>query len=244
MEAAVAAGPAVNARGLFQELQQHWAERAEAQSQLKLLPLQKKARENDLAKKTAALAAEREAIKRLKVEADKAELGLKSNDQRIKDLTGKLNQCRVTKEYETLQHEIETVKTNSSQLEEQILEMISDQETKSAGLIGHEKALQATKDDFGKFVELIEYKVQKMVDRVKILDGRIGEIEKLIKESDPDLANMYRRITANKGAQGIAPCENGYCQNCNIEQTPQVSNELNSDHIVQCSSCGALLYRA
>ena len=71
----------------------------------------------------------------------------------------------------------------------------------------------------------------------------LDELPKLT-VSKADLATLYRRVTGGKGASGIASCENGYCQNCNIEQTPQAIADLSNDHIVQCSTCGALLYRA
>lgn len=230
-----------NARSQFLELHQHWTERAEAQAQLKLLPAQKKGRDNELAKKAAALEADRLALKRLKMEADKLELNLKTNDQRNRDLVAKLNQCRAPKEYEALQHEIAGVKADTSKTEEQIFAMIAEQEAKAEAIAAADKALAVAKEEFVKFAELIEYKIQKMKDRVGILDARIAEIEKAM---DADLATQYRRLTAFKGALAIAPCENGYCQSCNIEQTPQARAELGADKIVQCSTCAALLYRA
>ena len=216
-------------------------ELADAHDQLRRLPQQLEGRKNDLAKKRAQLDENRAALKRFRMRADERELSLKSGEQKVEGYKLKLNQCKSNKEYTALQEEIKHFQEANGTLEEEILELMTEQENMAAEIAEEEKLLAAAAEEFEKFKEVTEYKTQKFTDRLEILEKKIAELEGNL---DSGTRAEYRRLVKMRGPDALASCENGICSACYTSQTPQTLNDLLMGRIIQCKSCGAMLYTA
>lgn len=223
----------------LKEIDQLQRELTDAREQLQRGPLQLKGRQKELEKKQEGFEAEKKACQTLRIEADRMELGLKSSESKVRDLKVKLNQAKTNKEYSTLQDEIKNFETANGKTEEQILGFISEYEEKLKQLKVHEQDVQHAKEDFAKFKELLDYKLQKMTDRVGILDGKINE---LLSQLDKETKDVYVRLHKSRGTAALAACINGVCSNCYTEETLQSQAELKMGHFVLCKNCGAMLY--
>lgn len=223
----------------LREIQQTRLELSDVKEQIKRMPLQLRAKQNEVDKLKAAIAAEKEIAKKMRVEADSRELTLKQAESRIKDLKGKLNQAESNKEYQVIQDEIKRISGENDVLQDEILERITQEEEKRAEIKVSEGQLAEVEADFAKFKEVVDYRTDKIKTQQEILTKKLAELEPQL----GDVFGDYQRITAVKGDHGIAECVNGSCQNCFREQPPQIWQELLVGRPVKCPSCGALLFK-
>lgn len=226
--------------GTLRDLHALHKELAEAQAELKRIPLQLKSREADLAKKQTALDATREAIKRAKMNVDSKEVSLKAGEAKVQDYKLKLNLCKSNKEFSALQEEIKHFQAGNSALEEEILGLMGEMEAKQAEAAAELNRLNEAKTEFAKFKEVIDYKLEKLGGRVGLLEGKIGEFESQL---DSTTLADYRRLVKLKGSDALAGCHDGICEACYTGQTPQSLNELLMGRVVFCKSCGSMLYQ-
>lgn len=225
----------------LKELHQLLVELADARQQLQRGPLQINGRQADLKRREEALAAKREALRAAKMASDRQELDLKSGEQRISDLQVKLNMAQSNKEYTALKDEIAKFEASNSLLADAILESITLQEEQAEEVKAAEADVEHAREEFAKFKETVEYKMEKFGSRVGLLDD---EIKKYEGQLDSETRNSYRKISKSKGAaDGLAACVDKICQACSSEVTSQNWNDLVMDRVVICKSCGAMLYK-
>lgn len=214
-------------------------ELTDLREQIKRAPLQLNVRQAEIDKQAALIAAENEAAKQMRMDADARELTLKQSESRIGDLKVKLNQAASNKEYQVIQDEIKRIESDDDKLQDEILEKITEEEAKREEIKGHEAELDRLKQEFAKFKEVLDYKTQKQEEQVSILEAKLKELEPNLGEVFGD----YRRLTASKGDEGIAECRDGTCQNCFSSQPPQSWQEILSGRPVRCKNCGALMFK-
>ncbi|MBY0586322.1 hypothetical protein K2X85_04050 [bacterium] len=215
-------------------------ELTDLREQIKRAPLQLKAKENEVAKIKARIAAEKEEAKKVRVEADSRELSLKQAESRIRDLKGKLNVAESNKEYQVIQDEIKRIAGENDKLQDEILEKITLEEEMRATVKASEAELSLAETEFAKYKEVVDYKIEKLKGQVGILSDQIKKLEPQLGDSQGD----YQRMVAAKGDMGLADCVNGTCQGCFSEQPPQSWQELLNGRPFKCRTCGALMFKS
>lgn len=223
----------------LKELHALHAELADVQEQLKRAPLQMKAKEAEVSKRETALATGRDALKRMKMDADSREVSLKSGEAKVADYKLKLNLCKSNKEFSALQEEIRHFQEANGKLEEEILGLMSEVETKGDSVKQLQSELDQSKEELANLKEVIDYKIQKFTDRVLLLEGKIKEYSEQL---DSATLADYRRLVKTRGSAALAGCLDGTCEACFTGQTAQSLNELMMGRVVFCKSCGAMLY--
>lgn len=227
--------------GNLKELHQLLNELADIRDQLERGPLQLKARQSDLSEKVQSLQTLRDHAKRLRIDADQKELGLKSSEARVKDLKLKLNLVKTNKEFGALQDEIRNLQQGNDKIEEEVLAIITEQEAEVNKIKQAEQQLRNETQECDKFKEVLGYRMEKFQRRVELLQQQIVEFENRL---EPATMIEYRRLVKLKGRMALAACEDGTCSACFIGQTPQACNELALGKVVYCHACGAMLYSA
>ena len=208
--------------------------------QKQLLPVslrsirQRRDREQD------ALQAKREQRQKLRVDSLAKESLLKSAEQKIEDLTVKLNTVKSNREYTALQHEITGKKTDASRIEDEILAAMANIEALATEIRNAQAALEKIRrehDDEDAKVDAAAAKFD--TDIAKLRRQRAKATEAV----DPELLQEYERIAAKKGASALAPVVGNTCQGCFMQLPPQLGHTLAAGRtVITCPSCSRILY--
>lgn len=223
----------------LRDLHQLQLELADVRSQIQRGPLQVKGKEAESARKLAAIKAARDELKKLKMAADQKELSLKSGEQKVRDLEVKRNLCQSNKEFTAIADEIKTHKEANGALEEEILELITGQEEIAKAIAALEQESAELQVETARLKELIGYKVEKLTQRLVLLESKIDQYEGQL---DSTTLSDYRRLFKGKGCDALAACVEGNCSACYMAVTPQNFADLSAGRVVICKSCGAILY--
>ena len=204
-------------------------------------PRQIRAREANVAKLEADLAAAQDAVKQAKVIGDRKQLDLKASELRIADWKVKLNTCNSNKEFQTMKEQIAAAEMAGSVLQDEILESMERVDQLEVAAAATRERLSAGKNDLSKFRDSVAQESQSVVNDIKRLEGELGEAEKGL---PADFRTDYDRIIRAKGAEGMARMEDGTCEGCGRSVTLNQQNNLMLSKPVFCTACGRLLYRA
>ncbi len=192
----------------------------------------------------------RQAVDGLKAQAEtvRKEIRVKEKDvefsisKRAKS-EAKLYEVKTNKEYSAVLLEIEQIKQEKAQLEDQLLGLMESQErlageirTAEAHLTGREEELREK-----------EAVLQSQLREVEVtLGGARSEREALARELPPSLAAQYQRLLARyRGTAVVVPAQGEIeiCAGCHLSLTPQCFQEVRQNlQIIPCERCGRILY--
>ncbi len=183
---------------------------------------------------------------RAQVESVKREMRIKEKDveysasKRTK-CEARLYEVKTNKEYSAVLLEIEQIKQEKAQLEDQLLGLMEAQErlageirTAEANFTLRERDL--VQKEAGLKAQLREVEVT--------LAGVRSEREALARELPPPLAAQYQRLlTRYRGTAVVVPARGEICAGCHLSLTPQCFQEVRQNlQIIPCERCGRILY--
>jgi predicted nucleic acid-binding Zn-ribbon protein len=144
------------------------------------------------------------------------------------------------KELTNLQHEVEAFKTRRDKLEEKALEIIDRVEQSEA-------RVAKIKSELEKLTAEWQRQQKQLNDEMKRLEATLAELkakrQRLASEIDPSAFEFYQRLRKGKGI-AVARVEQGICRGCRISLPTTDLQQARSGNLVQCSSCGRILFLA
>jgi predicted nucleic acid-binding Zn-ribbon protein len=177
---------------------------------------------------------------RLGRRAKEGELELQG--ERLAKYERQLNEVKTNVAYSALLSEIQRAKREISQLEDEILDRMSESEE-------HEKRIAELEQ------ELTE-KRSAAADELASLAVEEGEIERAMEASrsrrdalargvEPSLYRMYDRLRRGRRFPALVPLRGQACGACHAVLPPQVVREITHEGSLHpCESCGVLVYVA
>ena len=187
----------------------------------------------------AELAKTKAEAKNLRVEADKKQLQLKSNEDKVKELRRKLNAAATNREYQLLLEQIAADEMSNSVLADEILESLDKIDTFQNSVVEAEAALAAAVQRAAE----VRSEVAKLEPSLKT---DIARLEAELQQSEATLPReihaLYARIVQKKGEDALAIIENQYCGGCNQQIPLNTCNMVMLGQPVSCKTCGRLLY--
>ncbi len=188
------------------------------------------------------------------LELEKKQLEELSRQQRtaeweIDDITTKLaaaeeqlfsGRVKNPKELTNLQHEVEAFKTRRNRLEEKALEIIDQVEQSEARVAKINGELEKLKDDW-------QRQQKKLTEEMERLKATLADLKekrrRLAGEIDSEAFDFYQSLRKGKGI-AVAKVEQGICRGCRISLPTTDLQQARSGKLVQCSSCGRILFLA
>jgi len=171
----------------------------------------------------------------------------RSAEWEIDDLVGKLStlekelysgKIKNPKELTSLQHEIEGLKAKRNQLEDKALEIMSQVELTEAGIAARRSELEGLEAEW-------RSQQQRMSDEMKRLESLVSELKHkrdlLVANIDPGTVEFYSELRRQKGT-AVARVEQGICRGCRISLPTTDLQQVKGGSLVQCGSCGRILF--
>ncbi len=147
---------------------------------------------------------------------------------------------RNPKELTNLQHEVETFKTRRDRLEEKALEIIDQVEQSEA-------SVAKIKSELEKLAAEWQRQQKQLSDEMERLKATLADLkdkrQRLAGEVDPPAFEFYQDLRKGKGV-AVARVEQGICRGCRISLPTTDLQQARSGKLVQCSSCGRILFLA
>lgn len=215
------------------------------------LQLEKKRQELDsiesmLSRNDSLAAAELE-LTYQKKQLEEARRQQKNTEWELEDLQEKVKQiesrlyggaAKNPKELVNLEKEIKGLKSNIKGKEDELLEVMARREELEAKVKGVFEQFEQLKREWEqKRRELEERKGQIETEFVRLEANR----KELAQRIDQGTLEFYQRLKMQKG-QAVAKVERGRCQGCHITLPTSQWQKARAGELVQCNSCGRILY--
>jgi len=151
-----------------------------------------------------------------------------------------LMKVRNEKEYAVALREIDVAKKNISNLETQLLEAIEAVEKLEEEVKIHTPEITTKRAE----IDNILQGFNQDEDKIRMEQERIRrERDDLVKNMPKNLLSTYDRVARTRKGQALAEARNSSCTACRMTIRPQVfSNVRKGEELIQCDSCGRILY--
>ena len=186
------------------------------------------------------LAAAQEQFKQLNHQRRDAEGELNDVLSKIKGAEGQLYGGKITnpKELSNLQHEVNTFKTRSDQLETKALEIIDRVEEAEKNTADLSREHQKLEEEW----QLKQKQLGEEIERLKSSLTRLKQQrQQLTEQIESPAVNLYEKIRQQK-RPAVSKVEQGICYACHISLSASVLQKARSGQPVQCGTCGRILF--
>lgn len=185
----------------------------------------------------ALAAAECSAKEKLRQEKERK---LQEESTKAMDKRMRMNRIKNIKELQALQREIDQIKQENGQLEEELIGILEEIE-------GFKAQLNEKQEELAKMEAEWKQKLEEMQARISGIDQAVSEASTLRKniasQIGGDLIQRYELIFARRGGTAVVAVADGICQGCFMNIPPQLGNEIiKSEKINLCPSCNRILY--
>lgn len=170
-----------------------------------------------------------------------------SAEWEIEDLVNKLttaeeklysDRIKDPKELTNLQHEVDGLRIRRNHLEDKALEIMDRVELSTASVATLSNELKTLETDW----HSRQQQLSTNMEQLKTLLSDLKHKRQLLSAKiDPQAIGLYQELKKRKG-QAVAKVEQGICCGCRISLPTTELQRARSDSLVQCSSCGRILF--
>lgn len=196
--------------------------------------------EEALQRQTAAADESRANLETVTAKQKDLETRLAGNEARVKDRRMRLTRIRNDKELQMTKRELELMKEEAEELEQELLKVMEEVEATTARLKGVEEELAklntAMETEAGELRELaVKLKGE--------IDAEIGQRDALANTIEEGLRRRYEMIFQRRGGVAVVPIVSGVCKGCRMHVPPQLANIIQRNEQVNlCPNCQRILY--
>ncbi len=172
-----------------------------------------------------------------------------STEWEIDDLTSKITTLEQKlyggsignpKELASLQHEVEGFKARRNQLEDRALEIMEQVELSKARVTNVSGELKRLEAEWQREQEHLTIDIEQLKTT---LSGLEHKRRLMLAKVDPQIINLYQELKGQKGI-AVARVDQGTCCGCQISLSTSELQRVRRGSLVQCGSCGRILFLA
>lgn len=162
-------------------------------------------------------------------------------DGRLTKFKDQLSAVKTNREYQAMQHEIETAKRERDAAEDKVLERMEQIEALTAEVKQAEAARAAQKKTVD--AEKAALAAELAADE-RTLAEKTAARGALVASVEPRLMSLFQQVAkVRKGVALSMATRDGLCSVCHVRMRPQVFQQVRqNDSVVQCDSCQRILY--
>lgn len=222
-------------------LQDRDQRRLDIEHQLERTPLEVERAESRIAAETAKIEAERQRLRDLEVRRKEIDNDLKAAEAKVLQYRNQQLSVKKNEELEALNHEIETLQGQISDLEDAELEALEEIDTAQAALTAFEAEAEATIKHHRREIELL-------TERAKQLEGDLGGAIEAVETAKARVDERYlaaygRARQRAKRPPWVVPMRDQKCGGCHLKVAGDTDTAVRAGkQPAQCESCGRLLY--
>ena len=144
------------------------------------------------------------------------------------------------KELANLQHEVDGLRAKRNQLEDKALETMDQVEISTASVATLSNELKTLETDWHSQQQQLSANMEQLKTTLSDLERKRQLLSAKI---DPQAIEFYQELKKQKG-RAVAKVEQGICRGCRILLPTTELQRARGDSLVQCSSCGRILFLA
>ena len=164
---------------------------------------------------------------------------LQAAQEQVKKYQGQLYNVKTNKEYDALQAEIQAQKNRISELEDAILQLISDAETEQETLETIRGETESLIEQFSEERTALETRLSAVDEDVAV---KMDERKRMAMRVENPVLKVYDRIRRNLRGMTVVPLKKGACSGCFHVIPLQVIMQIRQgQRLVSCESCGRIL---
>ena len=190
----------------------------------------------------AKLKSEQQQLEELERQQHAAEWEIEDLVNKLTPAEEKLYSGRIKdpKELTNLQHEVDGLRIRRNHLEDKALEIMDRVELAAASVATLNNELKTLETDW----HSQQQQLSTNMEQLKTLLSDLKHKRQLLSANiDPQAIEFYQELKKQKG-QAVAKVEQGICRGCRISLPTTELQRARSDSLVQCSSCGRILFLA
>ena len=159
---------------------------------------------------------------------------------RLSKYKGQLMEVKTNKEYQAMQHEIQTAEQHVREHEDRLLERMEEQETLAAELKEAEAALKAEQSEVSREKQAI---MAERGELDKMLEHKTAERSGVASKVSRQALDLFDHVALHRKGIALSEAKDGLCTQCHVRLRPQVFNEVRRNEMLQqCDSCSRILY--
>lgn len=209
-------------------------------AELEAVPAQRQLLQNKAARTQAAFEEVKKRLSHFESERKRLELEVASHKQRIAKLQTEQQATRSNDQYKAFQHQIETLETEISGLDDRQLELMEQAEAANREVQEAARVAAAQKSETDRqLVDLAAREANLRKELESVAADRASHAASL----DPAGVARYERILKTKGDNVVVGVHRGVCGGCHVKITTQVFLQAKAQsEIANCPNCGRILY--
>jgi len=210
------------------------------EAELRSVPLERKALEEQGAAAVAKLEELKDRARHVELEKKNLELDVGTRNESIARLRTQQYETRKNDEFAAMGREIERYQKEIGDLEDRELELMEQADQLKSEIGREEKEVAAAKDSIANQGADLDSKQKTLAERVEVLKR---EREELAAKVDEDLLDRFNRLFTSKGDAAVVALEHDVCAGCHMKVTTATAARVKADkEIVSCEQCSRILY--
>lgn len=209
------------------------------QKKLKALPEKKRKILRPLKKVESVLDKLKEQEEEICGQIRERETLVQVENEKIKRSDERMLAVKNQKEYVASQKEIEIAKKTIKKVEDQILELEDQKGGITQELNQILEEYKQTKEEVGEAEKVVLSEEKVYLDKIEAYQKLKDELMPLV---DPDLVEVYHRLTNRKIIPAAVQISAASCMGCALSIPAQLFNEIIRDSVGKCPHCGRMLF--